>query len=76
MLPLCDTKKLTKDAFFLDNEKLVFYLQAPDIKIKISERLNDPDIAPELRSRLEDLDNRIEEDSNPVLFICHLKDKL
>ena len=73
---LCDIMRLTKDALFIDNERLVFYLQAPDIKVKIAEKLETPDIALDLKNRLEELDKQITEDSNPVIFVFNLKEKI
>ncbi len=61
--------------YTIDNE-LVVAQQASDLKVKIAEKLAEDDIDPDQRKRLEELDGKIDENSNPVIFIFSLKDKI
>lgn len=58
----------------IDNNKLVYSLQSSQIKLKIAEKLKNKEIDPEVKARLEDLDGRITENSNPVIFRPRLSD--
>lgn len=73
---LTEDRRLNDFSDILDNNKLVYALQASSIKLMISEKLDDPELKPEVKKRLEDLDGRIDENSNPVIFVYHLKEKL
>jgi len=46
------------------------------LKVKIAEKLKKDVPDPEQKKRLEELDSRIDENSNPVVFIFTLKDKI
>jgi len=73
---LSDDRRLNDWSAIVDNDKLVYSLQASDIKISIADRLKESDLDPDIRKRLEDLDGRITEESNPVIFIYYLKEKI
>lgn len=61
--------------YTIDN-KLVVAQQASDLKVKIAEKLKEDDMDPNQRKRLEELDSQIDENSNPVVFIFSLKEKI
>ena len=73
---LTEERRLNDFSDILDNNKLLVQLQAPEIKNKISEKLQDQELNPEVKKRLEDLDKRIDDNSNPVIFVYHLKQEL
>lgn len=62
--------------FYTTGNKLVFAQQASELKVKIAEKLKEDDLDPDKRNRLEELDSRIDENSNPVVFIFTLKEKI
>ena len=72
---LADNRRINDWSNIVDHNRIVYSLQASEIKILIAEKLKEMDLNPEVKARLEDLDSRITENSNPVIFVYHLKDK-
>ncbi|MFO8233983.1 MAG: hypothetical protein R6U04_01070 [Bacteroidales bacterium] len=54
----------------------VFAQQASDLKVKIAEKLAEDDLNPDQRKRLKELNSQIDENSNPVVFVFTLKDRI
>ena len=71
-----DRRSFNSTYYFTTGNKIVFAQQASDLKIKIAEKLKEDDLDPDQRKRLEELDSQIDENSNPVVFIFTLKDKI
>lgn len=70
---LANSRSVNRYSRFIDSNRFVYEMQASDIKVLISEKLQDNGLGPEIRLRLKDLDSHIREESNPVLFIYRLK---
>lgn len=73
---MIDKGAFNSSRFYTTDNKLVFSQQASDLKVKIAEKLAEDDLNPDQRKRLEELDSQIDENSNPVIFIFSLKDKI
>jgi hypothetical protein len=73
---IIDVRVFNSSHYYTPDNKLVFAQQASDLKIKIAEKLAEDDLNPDQRKRLEELDSQIDENSNPVIFIFSLKDKI
>jgi len=73
---MIDKRAFTSSRFYNTDNKLVFSQQASDLKVMIDEKLAEDDLNPDQRKRLEELDSQIDENSNPVVFIFTLKDKI
>ncbi|HCC71607.1 MAG TPA: hypothetical protein DEQ09_10725 [Bacteroidales bacterium] len=76
MYGIIDKRAFNSPHYFNTESRIVIPRQASDLKVKIAEKLDEDDLNPELRKRLEELDSRIDENSNPVIFIFSLKDKI
>lgn len=68
-------KLLTQYSSEWKNGSFYFSLQAIDLKESISECLKKEDLPENARKRLMDLDNKLTDNSNPVIFKFKLKDK-
>lgn len=73
---IIDKRAFNSSHYYTTDNKLVFAQQASELKVKIAERLKEGDLDPDQRKRLEELDSQIDENSNPVIFIFSLKDKI
>jgi hypothetical protein len=73
---LIDERAFNSSHYYTTGNKLVLAQQASDLKIKIAEKLSEDDLNPDQRKRLVELDSLIDENSNPVIFIFSLKDKI
>ncbi|HCC71604.1 MAG TPA: hypothetical protein DEQ09_10710 [Bacteroidales bacterium] len=62
--------------YFITGNRIVFAQQASDLKVKIAEKLKENELDAGQRKRLEELDDKIDVNSNPVIFVFSLKDKI
>jgi hypothetical protein len=76
MYGIIDKRILNSSHYYTSDNKIVIPRQASDLKVHIAEKLSEADLDPGQRQRLEDLDSRIDENSNPVVFIYYLKDNI
>jgi hypothetical protein len=73
---IIDDRVFNSSYLYTPDNKLVFAQQASDLKIKIAKKLDEDDLDPDQEIRLRELDSQIDENSNPVVFVFSLTDKV
>lgn len=73
---IIDDRVFNSPHYYTIDNKLVAAQQASDLKIKIAKKLDEDDLDPDQEIRLRELDSQIDENSNPVVFVFSLTDKV
>lgn len=73
---IIDDRVFNSSYLYTPDNKLVFAQQASDLKVKIAKKLDEDNLDADQEIRLRELDSQIDENSNPVVFVFSLKDKV